>query len=228
MADNSPNAFLVNPHIPHSPCLIRFHNRKGKCRRIKLQFSFPNHQVWAKMVLDGKAFGWKLLVGRKKVIRQVHGLYDGQPAGCIIGPQGDNWCSENLLLWREAKTEKRTTRKSIKRITTRNTKKVVTRYFLSICTKGLSSARWLQAQPQQADIWSHKKKTPLWCIFTRISISNRFVVVFFWSKEVGESLGETHRLHWAPLPQQQLDLPMCTHTRLRSGTAPKMRHARKT
>ena len=61
-----------------------------------------------------------------------------------------------------------------------NNKKIdkgFTRYFLSIWTKGLSSARWLQAQPQQADICFHK--TPFGGIFTRISIKSiccRFLV----------------------------------------------------
>ena len=31
----------------------------------------------------------------EKVVRHVHGWYDGR-AGCIIEPLGDNWCSENF------------------------------------------------------------------------------------------------------------------------------------
>ena len=82
---------LIFP-ILQAPRLIRFQEQKRQIPKDKV--SFPNHQVWTKMVLCGKAFGWKVLLG-KKVVRHVHGWYDGR-AGCIIEPLGDNWCSENF------------------------------------------------------------------------------------------------------------------------------------
>ena len=53
---------LIFP-ILQAPRLIRFQEQKRQIPKDKV--SFPNHQVWTKMVLCGKAFGWKVLLGKK-------------------------------------------------------------------------------------------------------------------------------------------------------------------